>query len=84
MLYRLPVQVAFARGGSRPVGRGLYGGPQRTADHSALTVSTKVTVGQVAQGALSFDAPKIGTADQRRITADLVVIEARKKRKGYR
>jgi hypothetical protein len=43
-----------------------------------------VTVGQVAQGALSFDAPKIGTADQRRITADLVVIEARKKRKGYR
>ncbi len=34
-----------------------------------LDVSTKVTVSEVANSALSFEAARIGTADQRRITA---------------
>ena len=34
-----------------------------------LDVSTKVTVGEVAKAALSFEPSRIGTADQRRITA---------------
>ena len=35
---------------------------------------TKVTVGEVARNALQIETPKIGTADQRRITAALELI----------
>ncbi len=34
-----------------------------------LSVSSKVTVGDVATGALALDTPKIGKADQNRIAA---------------
>jgi predicted P-loop ATPase len=36
---------------------------------SYLEISDKVTVGQVAKNALSIEAARVGTADQRRITA---------------
>jgi predicted P-loop ATPase len=36
-----------------------------------IATKTKVTIGEVAQGALFFDKSRIGTADQRRITAIL-------------
>lgn len=36
-----------------------------------LGTHSKVTVGQIAREALSIETPRIGTADQRRITAVL-------------
>jgi predicted P-loop ATPase len=38
---------------------------------SYLRTKTKVTVGEIARGALCIETPRIGTADQRRITAAL-------------
>jgi len=39
-----------------------------------VATRTKVTIGEVAQGALFFDKSKIGTADQRRIAAILELL----------
>ena len=40
-----------------------------------LTYRNETTVGEVAMGALNFERPKLGTADQRRVTAILVRLE---------
>jgi predicted P-loop ATPase len=40
-----------------------------------LVDKSKVTVGQIARGALEIETPRIGTADQRRITAVLDVLD---------
>jgi predicted P-loop ATPase len=47
-----------------------------------LQLKDKVTVGQVARDALFLDTPRIGTADQRRITAALEHLQWRRKRGG--
>jgi predicted P-loop ATPase len=39
-----------------------------------IITRTKVTIGEVAQGALFFDKSRIGTADQRRIAAILELL----------
>ena len=39
-----------------------------------VATRTKVTIGEIAQGALHFDKSKIGTADQRRIAAILELL----------
>ena len=46
----------------------------RTASRDFLATRTKVTIGEIAQGALVIDKSKIGTADQRRIAAILELL----------
>jgi predicted P-loop ATPase len=45
-----------------------------------LRTQSKVTVGQVACDALGFQTPKVGTADQRRITAAMEVLGWKRER----
>jgi predicted P-loop ATPase len=47
---------------------------------SYLETKSRVTIGEVARSALEIDTPRIGTADQRRITAALERLNWRRER----
>ena len=48
-----------------------------------LKGKTKVTIGEIARGALSIETPRIGTADQRRIAAVLELLGWRRLSKDW-
>jgi predicted P-loop ATPase len=70
----------------------LYIAPEQAARYEAdvweenissyLRTKTRVTVGEVARGALYFDTNRVGTADQRRITTAMESLGWRRERDG--